>query len=79
MDVLWIAVPAAILIISGAIAGFVWAVRSGQMDDLETPAIRMLHDDERTRDVRRDAGDEPGARPAGRDPRSPTVPRPEAR
>lgn len=49
MDVLWIAIPAAILLVLGAIAGFVWAVRSGQMDDLDTPAMRMLHDDERAR------------------------------
>lgn len=36
---------AAALAIVGVIA-FVWAARSGQMDDLDTPAVRMLHDDE---------------------------------
>ncbi|RLB62996.1 MAG: cbb3-type cytochrome oxidase assembly protein CcoS, partial [Deltaproteobacteria bacterium] len=25
---------------------FVWAVRSGQFDDLETPAVRILFDDQ---------------------------------
>lgn len=30
---------------AGALMGLVWAVRSGQLDDLETPALRMLHDD----------------------------------
>ena len=30
-----------------AVAGvFVWAVRSGQFDDLDTPAVRILTDDE---------------------------------
>ena len=30
-----------------AIAGiFVWAVRSGQFDDLDTPAVRILADDD---------------------------------
>ena len=30
-----------------AIAGiFVWAVRSGQFDDLDTPAVRILPDDD---------------------------------
>ena len=30
-----------------AIAGiFVWAVRSGQFDDLDTPAVRILSDDD---------------------------------
>ena len=25
---------------------FVWAVRSGQLDDLDTPAVRILSDDD---------------------------------
>jgi cbb3-type cytochrome oxidase maturation protein len=29
----------------GALVGLQWAVRSGQMDDLETPALRMLIDE----------------------------------
>jgi cbb3-type cytochrome oxidase maturation protein len=28
-----------------AIAGAIWAVRHGQYDDLETPALRVLSDD----------------------------------
>ena len=32
---------------------FVWAARRGQFDDLETPGLRMLHDDE---PLRRRAG-----------------------
>jgi cbb3-type cytochrome oxidase maturation protein len=24
---------------------FIWAVRAGQFDDLETPALRILHED----------------------------------
>jgi NAD(P)-dependent dehydrogenase (short-subunit alcohol dehydrogenase family) len=28
-----------------AVVAFVWSARSGQLDDLETPAVRMLHDD----------------------------------
>ena len=32
-----------------AIAGiFLWAVRSGQFDDLDTPAVRILPDDDET-------------------------------
>ncbi|RMH19303.1 MAG: cbb3-type cytochrome oxidase assembly protein CcoS, partial [Gammaproteobacteria bacterium] len=30
----------------GFIAAFIWATRSGQYDDMDSPAIRMLHDDE---------------------------------
>ncbi len=49
MSVLFIVVPLAMLIVAGAIAAWVWSARSGQYDDLDTPAVRMLHDDE-TRD-----------------------------
>lgn len=45
MAVLYVAIPVALVIVGVAIAGFVWAVRSGQMDDLETPAMRILDDD----------------------------------
>lgn len=30
----------------GCIVGIAWAVRSGQFDDLDTPAVRILVDDE---------------------------------
>lgn len=46
MEVLFIVFPLALLIAAASVAAFIWAVRRGQMDDLETPAIRMLHDDE---------------------------------
>jgi len=45
MSVLYIVVPLAMLIVGGAVFAFVWSAKSGQMDDLETPAVRMLHDD----------------------------------
>lgn len=45
MSVLFIVLPLALVIVAGAVAGFIWAARRGQFDDLETPAVRMLHDD----------------------------------
>lgn len=45
MSVLFIVVPLALVIVGAAVAAFIWSARSGQMDDLETPAVRMLHDD----------------------------------
>ena len=45
MSVLYLVVPLAILIVAAAVVAYVWATRSGQLDDLDTPAIRMLHDD----------------------------------
>ena len=45
MSVVYIVLPIALLIVAAAVGAFVWSARSGQMDDLETPAVRMLHDD----------------------------------
>ncbi len=46
MNVLYFLIPLAMLLAIGAVLTFVWAVRRGQFDDLETPAIRILYDDE---------------------------------
>jgi cbb3-type cytochrome oxidase maturation protein len=46
MSVMFIVLPLALLFAAGAVWAFIWAVRSGQYDDVQTPAIRMLRDDE---------------------------------
>ncbi len=46
MSVLYMMVPAALLIAAGAVVAFVRAAKSGQYDDLDTPAYRMLADDD---------------------------------
>lgn len=45
MSVVFIVLPLALLVVGAAVGAFVWSARSGQMDDLDTPAVRMLHDD----------------------------------
>ena len=45
MITLYIVLPLALLVASGAVAAFAWSVRSGQLDDLETPPRRILIDD----------------------------------
>ena len=45
MEVLFIVVPLALVVVGAAVGAFVWATRRGQFDDLETPALRMLTDD----------------------------------
>ena len=46
MDILPLLIGISI-VLAIAIAGiFVWAVRSGQFDDLDTPAVRILTDDD---------------------------------
>ena len=36
----------ALLIVLVAVVAYVWSARAGQFDDLDTPAMRMLHDDD---------------------------------
>lgn len=45
MSVLYIMVPLAVILAGVFVVGFLWAVREGQYDDVETPAHRMLQDD----------------------------------
>lgn len=49
MSMLFVLVPLAIMLLAGAVWAFFWAVRSGQFDDLDTPAVRILLDDENDR------------------------------
>jgi len=46
VSVVYIALPVAILLALAGVIAFVWATRSGQMDDLETPGQRVLFDDD---------------------------------
>ena len=46
MDILYIAIPMALGIAGFFVIAFLWSVSTGQLDDLETPAVRMLFDDE---------------------------------
>ncbi len=48
MSIMYLLVPLALLLAGLAVAAFVWSARQGQMDDLVTPALRMLHDDDET-------------------------------
>jgi cbb3-type cytochrome oxidase maturation protein len=45
MSVIYLVLPVALVIVAGAVIAFVWAAKRGQFDDLDTPAVRMLHDD----------------------------------
>ncbi len=45
MNILFLMIPIALLLGFIFVLGFIWAVNDGQMDDLETPAIRILNDD----------------------------------
>jgi len=47
VDVLILLIPLSVLLVLLIGAGFWWSVRSGQFDDLEGPAHRILADDDR--------------------------------
>lgn len=46
MDLLYAIVPFSTILLLLAIFGFFWAVRSNQFDDLDSPAHRILFDDD---------------------------------
>lgn len=46
MSVIAIVLPLALILASLAVAACWWALSSGQMDDMETPALRPLLDDD---------------------------------
>jgi cbb3-type cytochrome oxidase maturation protein len=45
MSVIYIVLPLAFLLAGVALTAFMWMVRDGQLDDLDSPQIRMLFDD----------------------------------
>jgi cbb3-type cytochrome oxidase maturation protein len=46
MNILLLLVPLSVMLLGVAIWAFVWAVRRGQFDDLDTPAIDILADEQ---------------------------------
>ena len=52
MNILLILIPAALLLGAIGLAAFIWSIRTGQYDDLDGAAQRILIDDE-------PAGDDP--------------------
>ena len=47
MIILLLLIPLSLLLLVAAIWAFVWAVKRGQFDDLDTPALDILEDDDR--------------------------------
>ena len=58
MEVLYLLIPISLLLLGGIVWILLWAVRSGQFDDLEGPAHRILLDEERVVDRQKKAGGE---------------------
>ncbi|MEX0431610.1 cbb3-type cytochrome oxidase assembly protein CcoS [Spiribacter insolitus] len=47
MNILFILIPLGVMLLGFAVAAFIWAVSNGQYDDLDSPAWRILLDDDR--------------------------------
>lgn len=47
MNVLYFLVPLALILAGIGVGAFIWSVRSGQFEDVETPGLRVLFDEER--------------------------------
>jgi cbb3-type cytochrome oxidase maturation protein len=48
VSVIYFLLPLAGLFVAGAVVAFFVAARNGQFDDLDTPPLRVLFDDEET-------------------------------
>jgi cbb3-type cytochrome oxidase maturation protein len=55
MDVLMLLIPLALLMGAGGLCAFLWALRSGQYEDLEGDAQRILHDEGEETEFRHEA------------------------
>lgn len=64
MNALAFLIPVALLLGLGGLLGFLWALRSGQFDDLDGAANRVLFDEEPPNDKGNSGGraDPPGSR-----------------
>jgi cbb3-type cytochrome oxidase maturation protein len=47
MNILLALIPVSLALLLLAIVAFLWAVKRGQFDDLDTPSLDILGDDER--------------------------------
>lgn len=51
MIVIFLLIPLSILTAVFFLAGFIWAVRSGQFEDTCTPALRVLSEDSKEKEM----------------------------
>ena len=62
MSVVYIMIPVALFLAALGVAAFIIAAKKGQFDDLDTPALRAVFDDDETppdsKNEKRDAKDD---------------------
>lgn len=57
MNIIFVSIPIALILLGIGIGAFFWAVRSGQYDDLDSPAYSILMDEDREERRRRQSAD----------------------
>ena len=57
MRILLVLVPISLVLLGFAFWAFIWAVRRGQFDDLDTPALDILAEDQRERPLQPSSAD----------------------
>ena len=58
MAILLMLIPISLVLLGAAVGAFVWAVKRGQFDDLDTPALDILEDNDRPAPPPVQAGDD---------------------
>ncbi len=66
MEILYLLVPLAVILAGVIVWAFLWSIRSGQFDDLEGPAHRILMDEDDAPDPSPDNKPAPQKPPRGR-------------
>jgi len=56
MEILYLLIPISLILLALIVGVMLWAVRSGQFDDLEGPAKRILMDEDKVADEQEKAG-----------------------
>lgn len=52
MNIFYLLIGVSLFVALIFLGAFIWAVRTGQFDDNETPSMRVLFDDESTEDTK---------------------------
>jgi cbb3-type cytochrome oxidase maturation protein len=51
MEIMYLMIGLSLFMAIGFVIAFVWSIKTGQQDDLITPAMRILQDDEKTNNL----------------------------
>lgn len=51
MEIMYLMIGLSLFMAIGFVIAFVWSIKTGQQEDLITPAMRILQDDEKTNNL----------------------------